>query len=134
MLTFWLFKKARIQTNSISVDWKNTRTDPSIIIGDFNSNAIWNPQHAKASHNDTTAYLLEYQIESLYHWRTGEEPGYEQKNTYSFWKRLDRCFHIDYCCASQSLIPQCSNFNLPDLADWLDKSDHVPIVIDFNER
>lgn len=113
-------------------EYKALLEEPSIIIGDFNSNAIWNPQHAKATHNDTVDYLRQYHIESVYHQRTGEEPGQEKRNTYSFWKRLDRCFHIDYCFASEALLQRCSDLIIPDFENWLDKSDHVPLVIDFS--
>jgi exodeoxyribonuclease III len=107
--------------------------EPSIIIGDFNSNAIWNPEHNKASHNDVANYLGKYDIKSLYHWDTGEEPGRERTNTYSFWKKLDRCFHIDYCFASDCLIQKCSNFNILDIKEWLKFSDHAPLIVDFQK-
>lgn len=113
-------------------EYETLLAEPSIVIGDFNSNAIWNPEHNKASHNDVANYLRKHDIESLYHWYTREEPGQEKTNTYSFLKKLDKCFHIDYCFASKFLIQKCCNFKILDIKEWLKLSDHAPLMVDFH--
>lgn len=106
-------------------------TSPWVIVGDFNSNPIWDNEYPRvATHSQTAAFLEAHGIRSLYHESTKEEPGRETCKTFALNRNVDKGYHIDYCFLSNTLI-QDSKISIPPLASWIDKSDHVPLIIDF---
>lgn len=38
-------------------------------------------------------------------------------------------YHIDYCFASSNF--DISNVEIRNFGDWIDKSDHVPLIVSF---
>lgn len=103
---------------------------PVIMIGDFNSNKIWDKKHRGCSHSDVVALLKQLGISSLYHWLTGEEQGCELTPTYVFWRDLSKGFHIDYCFVSESLLNGQAKLEVLPMKEWITRSDHAPLVMD----
>lgn len=108
---------------SINIDKFN---DNTIIIGDFNSNAIWDKEHNKRNHRAVTAQLREKNIVSAYHYLTGEEEGCESQSTIYLYRHRDKKYHIDYGFANPMLI---KDFRILNSDEWLQYSDHVPIEL-----
>lgn len=104
----------------------------TIIIGDFNSSKIWdNGDKKEATHSDTVQFLQQYDIASLYHLYFDEYQGKETQPTLYFQKKQDKKFHIDYCFAGKFWTKKLQNIEIGKYNDWIEYSDHVPIIIDF---
>lgn len=113
-------------------EYKNLLNENCILIGDFNSNTIWDNDYPKiANHTDVVNFLNDYNIKSIYHLKNDETHGSETIKTLAFTKNTDKLYHIDYCFASRSFYEN-SNMKIESFDNWLDKSDHVPMIIDFN--
>ena len=108
---------------SINIDNYGENT---VIIGDFNSNAVWDKYHGKRNHSAVVAELKAKNIVSAYHYVTGEQSGYETNATFYLHKHKDKKFHIDYCFLNPMLI---KDFQILDSDEWLQYSDHVPIHV-----
>lgn len=110
---------------SINIDKYREHT---VLIGDFNSNAIWDKEHGKRNHGAVVKELQQKGIVSAYHYLTGEQAGSEQKKTFRLYKHEDKQYHIDYCFASPKFIKK---FEIFDFEEWVEYSDHVPIRVEL---
>jgi hypothetical protein len=103
---------------------------PSVVIGDFNSSAIWDRTHPGHSHSDLAVRFDQLGMSSAYHLGSGEAQGAESKATHFFRRQRASPFHIDYCFASRELLVDAAvSIGAPD--QWLSLSDHMPLVIDM---
>ncbi len=99
----------------------------TIIVGDFNSNAIWDKKHYTRTHSTIVQQLSEIGICSAYHHITGEAQGKELTPTFYLYRHLEKGYHIDHCFAAASNIQNyCVLWDL----EWLEKSDHMPILLE----
>jgi endonuclease/exonuclease/phosphatase family metal-dependent hydrolase len=104
----------------------------AIVVGDFNSNAIWDERWAdSATHSMVVARLAEAGLTSLYHAQTGEQQGSETVPTLAFKGDPAKPFHLDYCFASSDLIDAGARLEIRPVAEWVGLSDHAPLVIDL---
>ena len=71
---------------SIHIDKYNSNT---ILIGDFNSNQIWDNSYGDRNHSQTVSELNEAGLVSAYHYITGEKQGKEKQNTFYLYRHLD---------------------------------------------
>ena len=98
----------------------------TLIMGDFNSNAIWDKEHGKRNHSAVVSELKSKGIVSAYHYVTGEQEGKEVQGTFYLYKHMDKKYHIDYCFLNPKHIKEFKIFNPQE---WLCYSDHMPIQI-----
>lgn len=103
----------------------------TLIMGDFNSNAIWDANHRGMSHSDLVARLADLGIVSLYHHRSGELQGRESTPTLFHTKNREKPFHIDYCFASRTLVDRIRLFEVGTTDPWLERSDHMPLFVEI---
>ncbi len=103
---------------------------PTILIGDFNSNAIWDTSRKTGNHSAMVQFLSNYQIKSLYHLQTRELPGKETRPTQYMYRHQEKPYHLDYCFSSTSLITQSTKIIVGKYSDWIDYSDHMPIIVE----
>jgi exonuclease III len=101
-----------------------------LVLGDFNSNKIWDKKPRICNHSDVVRELDEIGIRSLYHEFFNEEQGKETKPTFFLQKNLDKKYHIDYVFADKNYF-KAIEIDIGVQSDWLQISDHMPITIDF---
>lgn len=111
--------------------YKYLLVEDIILIGDFNSNKIWDSKEKIPNHTSVVNLLEEYKIYSLYHKYFDEQHGEEKINTFHMHRNLSRPYHIDYMFASEKFILNGFSFKVGNYLDWIDKSDHVPLIVDF---
>jgi exonuclease III len=102
----------------------------SILVGDWNSNAIWNHERKNGNHSQLVRLLEEYEILSVYHELNEEEQGKELEPTLFLLKNKDKPYHIDYCFASKNMITEDTTINIGEFEKWIKISDHMPVIID----
>jgi exonuclease III len=102
----------------------------SLAIGDFNSNTIWDRAHAGYSHSALVEKLELVQMRSVYHAQTQEPQGRETVSTFYLYRHPDKGYHLDYAFVSESLLER-SALIIPDASRWLQRSDHLPLILDI---
>lgn len=116
--------------------WKYLQINKSLmskalIVGDFNSNKIWDKWDRWWNHTDVVRELEEIEIRSLYHEYFNEEQGEEQSPTFYLQKNSLKPYHIDYVFATKKTFKSPKAFKIGKKSEWLQWSDHMPILIDF---
>jgi exodeoxyribonuclease III len=106
---------------------------PTVICGDFNSNAIFDRGRKRRTHSEVVAILKERNLSSAYHAFFSEEHGKETKPTYYFWHWKSRPFHIDYVFLPSKWIPSVK-VTVGTYRKWRSLSDHVPLIVDLSPR
>lgn len=98
-----------------------------IIVGDFNSNAIWDKWDRWWNHTNVVDELHQIGIKSLYHIINNEEQGKETNPTFYLQRKLEKPYHIDYIFLSNNLISDFIEIEIGEIEKWLNYSDHLPI-------
>lgn len=109
----------------------NTKT---ILIGDFNSNKIWDRKHRESNHSNVVKFLAEKGIVSTYHMHHQQAQGNEVHPTFYLYRHLDKPYHIDYCFASIDLAEKIKSIEVGDFEFWKKHSDHVPLIVTFSNK
>lgn len=102
----------------------------AMLIGDLNSNAIWDKEHRFSSHSDVVRELSGLGLQSSYHAHFKEEQGRESKATFFLQRRLVRPYHIDYAFFGTAWT--VVNVAIGGTEEWLTESDHMPMVVDYS--
>jgi hypothetical protein len=108
---------------------KETKT---ILIGDFNSNAIWDKPRREGNHTTVVNKLAEKNIFSTYHKYFNQIQGKEVHPTLYLHKKENKPYHIDYCFVSNDFMEVLESVEVGNYKDWTMYSDHKPLIINFN--
>lgn len=132
ILAVWTHRNNSPNFGYIGQLWKyiqvnKDRLNGSLIVGDFNSNTIWDEWDRWWNHTDVVNELNELGIESIYHKLTGEQQGKESVPTLYFQRNLSRPYHIDYIFGAKRFTEQTNKFEIGQAEKWLKLSDHMPI-------
>lgn len=100
-----------------------------VIIGDFNSNAVWDKGHSERGHIKVVEMLKGKGLVSAYHFLTGEKQGEETKPTFYMYRKVEKTYHIDHCFINSDKL---KSYEVLD-SSWLDISDHVPIILNTKD-
>ena len=110
---------------------KIIRRNKTILIGDFNSNTIWDKPRRQGNHSTIVKKLERKGIYSTYHKYFIQEQGKESHPTLYFQRNESKPYHIDYCFASTDFIENLLSVEVGDYDFWIKYSDHVPIITTF---
>jgi hypothetical protein len=105
---------------------------PTVLIGDLNSNAIWDSSHpVDFSHSSLVKLLSELGLVSSYHYFHQESHGAEKQPTHYFRWNEERPFHIDYCFTPKDWATSLQAIEVGSFEEWKAHSDHRPIIVDL---
>lgn len=105
----------------------------TVLVGDFNSNTIWDRPRRAGNHSTVVQALAKKGIGSVYHQHFNQLQGSEAHPTYYLYKHQDKPYHLDYCFASADMLAHLQSVEIGDYATWRPYSDHVPLIINFAE-
>ena len=105
---------------------------PTILVGDFNSNKIWDYKKRVGSHTDVVTKLTEHNIHSIYHQSLNQQHGQEAHPTFYLQRKLHKPYHIDYCFASEDILKKVTKIEIGNFENWIEYSDHTPLIIEFS--
>ncbi|MBK7432283.1 MAG: endonuclease/exonuclease/phosphatase family protein [Bacteroidetes bacterium] len=111
--------------------YKDLLGSSTILIGDFNSNKIWDFKDRVGSHSDVVQYLASRDIHSVYHKHFNMEQGKEEHPTLYLYRNLEKPYHIDYCFASADLLEKVKQVEIGSYENWFMHSDHSPVCVLF---
>ena len=103
-------------------------TSNMVIIGDFNSNAIWDKKNETRTHTAVVNHLQSLGLDSAYHIKNHESHGAETKSTFFLYRHPDKGYHIDYAFLKPSSV---KSFEIASNDGWLQFSDHKPVVLEY---
>lgn len=109
----------------------NTNT---ILIGDFNSNKIWDRKGRVTNHENVVEILEKKGIFSTYHFYHGQLQGTEVHPTLFMYRNRNKPYHIDYCFVSEDLINKLESVVIGEYDSWKMLSDHMPVIVTFNDH
>ena len=107
---------------------KNKRT---ILIGDFNSNTIWDRPRREGNHSAVVKKLAAKGVHSLYHHYFNLVQGSELHPTLYLYRKKERPYHLDYCFASNDFLKRLTKVEVGEFQTWSAYSDHMPLIISF---
>lgn len=108
------------------------RETKTILIGDFNSNTIWDKPRREGNHSTVVDKLESKKIFSTYHKYYNQIQGKEEHPTLYMYRHENKPYHLDYCFASHDFIEILESVEVGNYQDWTLYSDHKPLIIKFN--
>ena len=102
----------------------------AIVIGDFNDGPIFDAGH-HGSFARTTELLGTAGYTSLYHAWTLEPYGAETVASLFHQRHRDKPFLIDHAFVPTWWLPFVSGFSIGGPEPWLERSDHMPLVVEL---
>jgi exonuclease III len=109
------------------------RQRETVILGDWNSNAIWDHERAVSNHTAVIKLLAEVGLISVYHEYFDEEHGREQQNTFFLHRSPHKGYHLDYCCVPKQWLPRLTTVTVGAFDEWCSYSDHTPLLVEFTD-
>lgn len=139
MFAIWANNPLDIEGAYIEQVWKavtyydklliNTKT---ILIGDFNSNRIWDRKGRLNNHENIVNLLEQKGIHSTYHFHHKQLQGLEAHPTFYMYRHENKPYHIDYCFASKDIMSKIETCTVGDYNFWKTCSDHMPLILTFS--
>jgi hypothetical protein len=100
------------------------------IVGDFNSNAIWDNDAPKEfNHSQMIEILLKKKLVSAYHKVYQEKQGKETKPTLYFTRKKEKPYHVDYFFIKENLLQNIEKYEIGDYNKYINQSDHMPLFL-----
>lgn len=104
----------------------------TLLVGDFNSNTIWDKPRRAGNHSTVVDFLGKKGIHSAYHHHFKQIQGKEKHPTLYMYRQKKKPYHIDYCFASKDLLNKLQSVEVGSFKTWSKHSDHVPVIADFD--
>ena len=110
---------------------KHLTNKSAILVGDFNSNTIWDKKYREGNHSNVVKVLESKKIFSTYHLFHEEQQGRERHPTLYMYRHKNKPYHIDYCFASKDISEKIKSVEVGEFEFWTRYSDHVPVMVTF---
>ena len=105
---------------------------PVVMLGDFNSNMIWDKKKPNyLNHSSVVERLADRGIVSAYHHARGEPQGKESEATFYLHHDVSKPFHIDYCFLPKAWAERISLVEVGTFQKWDGHSDHRPLLVEI---
>lgn len=104
----------------------------TLLVGDFNSNTIWDKPKRIYNHSSVVKQLEGLNISSVYHSYFSKEQGKEKHPTLYMYRHQEKPYHIDYCFSSADFTERLKKVTIGEFKKWSKLSDHSPLVVDFD--
>lgn len=104
----------------------------TVLIGDFNSNKIWDRPSKIGHHSRVVEELEKEGIVSAYHAYFNEAQGVETQPTFYLYRNQAKRYHLDYCFVPKQWISKLRSVSVGAYAEWRSLSDHSPLFIEFD--
>jgi exonuclease III len=111
---------------------RHLKNKQTLLVGDFNSNTIWDRPRRAGNHSTVVSFLEKKGIYSTYHHYYKQSQGKERHPTLYMYRQVGKPYHIDYCFASKDLIEKLNSVEIGNFDSWCQFSDHVPVIVDFD--
>lgn len=94
---------------------------------------IWDNESSKKhfTHTDVINLLNTHNIKSIFHQLNNQKHGKESVSTIYMYRHQNKGYHIDYAYCSNNLFNRLINFNIGEYDDWINYSDHMPLIVEF---
>jgi endonuclease/exonuclease/phosphatase family metal-dependent hydrolase len=109
---------------------EDLRSRESIVIGDLNSNSVWDKPDRWWNHSYVIEELEKIDLHSLYHLQQGEAQGSEIEPTFFLQRKREKPYHIDYMFVPRDRVDS-SHLVIGDQESWLMYSDHLPLIVNL---
>jgi exonuclease III len=107
---------------------------PTVVLGDLNSNTIWDHEHKPhSSHSGLVARLADLGLVSAYHHCLDEAHGSETQPTFYFQWKKERPYHIDYCFLPRKWVKKGLRVEIGSYEEWRAWSDHRPLLVEVGD-
>jgi exodeoxyribonuclease III len=113
---------------------KKLKNKQTMLIGDFNSNTIWDRKYRLGNHSHVVKRLEEKGIFSCYHLHHKQLQGREMHPTFYLYRHKNKPYHLDYCFASADMTCKIQTVEVGEYDYWMQYSDHVPVIVTFTEN
>ncbi|MGH7732629.1 MAG: hypothetical protein ACREOE_02735 [Gemmatimonadales bacterium] len=111
---------------------RHIRREPTVVLGDLNSNAIWDDEHPPGwNHSGLVELLGGLGLTSAYHHWHREAHGAERRPTFFEYRHAHRPYHLDYCFLPHPWLAHLKRLHLGPFARWTQWSDHLPLICDL---
>ena len=107
------------------------REREAVVLGDFNSNAIWDRERKVSNHTALVGALGAANLVSVYHTYFDEAPGHERQPTYFHHRSPHNGYHLDYCFVPKSWLGRLQTVTVGASDPWCEYSDHTPLRAEF---
>ncbi|MEO5923562.1 MAG: hypothetical protein ABIR70_07025 [Bryobacteraceae bacterium] len=137
MLVAWAkadrgYRDVRGAIRSVEIYRDMFEEGPTLLIGDLNSNTIWDYKRPPGlNHSGLVNLLSSLGVTSAYHMFHNEEHGAETRPTFFMHRNSAKPYHIDYCFMPKSWVGQLASVKLGSNEEWKDYSDHRPLIVDY---
>lgn len=128
------FRYVRAASKAIDIYTQMFADGPVVLLGDFNSNAIWDGHHPQdLNHSAMVERLAYHGLVSAYHSCKGEAFGRESEATFYLHWNENKPYHIDYCFLPSAWAADIVRVEVGNFADWRNLSDHRPLFVELRE-
>lgn len=116
------------------LEYSGLMTGKSVLLmGDFNSNTIWDKPRRLYNHSHVVGMLGEMNITSTYHSYYKREQGKEKHPTLYLYRHEEKTYHLDYCFASADFAKRLKKVSVGSFKKWSALSDHSPLIVEFQD-
>ena len=121
----------RAASTAIDMYASTFASHPVVMLGDFNSNAIWDTHHpSDLNHSSMVQRLKAHGLVSAYHHFRSEPQGQETEPTFYLHWNEAKPYHIDYCFLPVQWLAGLRHVEIGSYAAWREYSDHRPLLVE----